>query len=225
MPKASFVIPVYNGQAYIAEAIESCLNQTVKAIEVVVVDDGSTDSTASILAHYKAKDKRVEVVSFTENQGRSHARNVGVHAAKSDIILTLDADDIALPNRVDTTLRYFKKNPGVDLFYGRFHVIDEMGGVQGAIDADAFNWEKLKETKFTFICHSTMAFRKSVFEKVQYQNGEFASLGIEDWRFQVDAHKEGFRFGSSRKALSQYRFIHKTRDEKRILELKNQCLA
>ena len=224
-PLASFVIPVKDGAAYLAEAVDSCLRQTRKRIEVVLVDDGSTDSTSTIIDHFKAKDGRVRSARFDECRGRSLARNAGIDMALSDVILTLDADDIAKETRAADTLNFFKKNPTVDIVYGQFQIIDELGRVEGYCDAAPFDWEKLKETKLAFIGHSTMAFRKSVFEKVQYTDGPYSANGIDDWRFQVDAYKAGFKFGAVKRFLSQYRWIPKPRDEKKILELKNICLA
>jgi glycosyltransferase involved in cell wall biosynthesis len=223
--KASFVIPVFNGQAFLAQTLESCLRQTEKRIEVVVVDDGSTDGTKRIIDHYAARDSRVVPVFLGINRGRSYARNEGIKIANGDIVLALDADDIASDGRVAHTLNYLKKNPTVDIVYGQFSLLDPLGRFQDGYDAMPFDFERVKTDKFTYICHSTMAFKKSVFDKVQYENGEYSQRGIEDWRFQVEAFKAGFKFGAIKKVLGAYRYIPKERDEKRILELKDQCLA
>lgn len=224
-PKASFVIPVYNGQAFLAQTIESCLKQTEKRIEIVVVDDGSTDGTRRLIEYYAAQDERVRPVILPQNIGRSLARNEGNKAAQGDVILVLDADDIAARSRVADTLNYLKKNPTVDIVYGQFNVLDAVGRFQEGIDVMPFDYEQVKKEKFTYICHSTMAFRKSVTEKVQYTDGEVSRLCIDDWYFQVQAHQAGFKFGAIKKLLGAYRMIPKQRDEKRILEVKNQCLA
>lgn len=223
--KASFVIPVYNGQAFLAQTIESCLRQTEKRIEVVVVNDGSTDGTQRIIDYYAAKDARVKSVQLPLNIGRSKARNEGNKLAKGEIILVLDADDLATSDRVAHTLNYFKKNPTVDVVYGQFNVLDQLGRFQHGIDVMPFDFERVKTDKFTYICHSTMAFKKAVCEKVEYVDGPYSKHGIDDWRFQVDAHKAGFRFGAIKKLLAGYRVIPKERDESAILALKDQCLA
>lgn len=222
--KASFVIPVYNGQDTLAQTVQSCLNQTQRGIEVIIVNDGSTDHTHEIASYFAAKDKRVVYENLPENIGRSKARNHGMSKARADVIFVLDADDIALPDRVADTLNYMKKNPVVDVVYGKFHIIDDMGRILANADAYAFDIEKVKESGFTYIGHSTMAYKKSVLEKVQYTDGDFSRHAIDDWKFQVDCYKAGFRFGAIDRILSQWRASQKPRDEKAILELKKSCL-
>lgn len=223
--KASFVVAVYNGQAFLAQTLEACLKQTEKKIEVVVVDDGSTDNTKRIIDYYAAKDNRVVPVFLNQNTGRSHARNEGIKTAQGDVILISDADDLPTSDRVAQTLNYMKKNPTVDIVYGQFNLLDAMGRFQEGYDVIPFDIERVKADKVTYICHSTMAFKKSVFEKVQYVNGDVSKLGIDDWYFQVSAHKAGFRFGAIPKLLAGYRFIPKERDEKKVMEIKSACLA
>lgn len=223
-PKASFVIPAFNAQTFVAQAIQSCLNQTVKGIEVIVVNDGSTDNTRRIVESMASKDKRIKVIN-QENQGRCIARNVGNKEASADIVFVLDADDIALPNRVMDTLAYWKKNPGVDLVYAKFHAINAIGDIIGLAEVKGFNIEDVKKTLYTNIGHSTLAYTKNVLEKVSYSPGEWDRHCVDDWHFQVSAHKAGFRFGALNKIVSQYRVNPKPRDEAMIKAMKEACLA
>lgn len=223
-PSASFVIPVYNGSAYISESIKSCLNSSNKKIEVVVVDDFSTDATVRIVEKMAETDDRVKLIRHGVNMGRSAARNTGISASSSDIIMTLDHDDIALPTRAAITIKTLRDNKDADIVYSQFQIIDELGNVQAKVDVAPFDWEKLKKTKLAYIGHSTMSFRKRVFEKVQYTGGDYCKHAIDDWKFQIDAYKAGFKFVPIRKCLSQYRWIEKKRDEAKIMELKNSCL-
>ncbi len=223
-PLASFVIPVYNGSAYISEAIKSCLDSSNKKIEVVVVDDFSTDATVRIVEKMAEADDRVKLIRHGVNMGRSAARNTGIVATSSEILMMLDHDDIALPNRASATIKAFKNNEEIDIVYSQFQIIDELGNVQAKVNVAPFDWEKLKKTKLAYIGHSTMAFRKSVCQRVQYTSGDFCKHAIDDWKFQVDAYQAGLKFMPIRKCLSQYRWIEKKRDEAKILELKNSCL-
>lgn len=224
-PLASIVIPVYNGGAFLAQTIESCLNQDQHNIEIIIVDDGSTDRTQKIVEYYQRKDPRIVSCRMPENVGRSAARNYGIKASSSDVLLMMDADDIATPNRVSDTLKFFKKNPGVSICYGQFSVIDAYGKILGHQDVQPFDKKKVIKDKMFYIGHSTMAFRRKVADKVSYTSGEYSKLGIDDWKFQVDAMKKGFRFGAVKRMFMQYRWIPKERDEKRILELKEAALA
>ncbi|GMO38010.1 MAG: hypothetical protein Ta2B_17710 [Termitinemataceae bacterium] len=91
-PKISVVIIAYNIEKYIAEAIESVINQSLKNIEIIVVNDGSTDATLNIIRSYAAKDKRITIID-QENQGSGYARNNGVKMAKGEYIHLMDGDD------------------------------------------------------------------------------------------------------------------------------------
>lgn len=235
-PKASFVIPVFNGQAFLAETLQSCIDQTYPKIEIIVVNDGSTDGTAGILAHFQALDDRIRVIHLEKNEGRSNARNKGIEAAQSDIILTLDADDICLSDRVEKTLKFFKKNPIVDIIYSDCHNIDvwgeliifqdQNGNQTDTFPAMPFDIERVKKTLCTYVpAHSAMSFKKHVFAKVKYETGEFSAHCIDDWHFQVMAHKAGFKFGQINRVLVRYRYIPKKRDEEKIKQLKEAALA
>lgn len=235
-PKASFVIPCHNGQAFLAETIQSCLDQSQPRIEIIVVDDCSTDATQELLTHFQYIDDRVKVIRLEQRGGRSNARNVGIAVAQSDIILTLDADDVCLPDRVEKTLKFFKKNPGIDIVYSDCQNIDAIGDLlifedQNGQQTDTFpampfDFERVRKTLNTYIpCHSSMSFKKSVFEKVKYEDGPYSEHGIDDWRFQVDAYKAGFKFGTIQRVLVRYRYIPKTRDEEAIKKLKEAVLA
>lgn len=223
--KASFVIPVMNGSAYIAETIDSIVRQRLKDIEIVLVDDGSNDRTLDIIEYFMEKDKRIVLYKHEKNMGRSAARNTGIANAKSDIILISDADDISNPGRATETVKYFKENKEIDILTTRAQAIDSLGNVLGTLPTRPFQYDTVKKDKATYIVHSTMAFRKSVFDKVKYTEGDYSAHAIDDWKFQVDCYKAGFKFGYLNKTMAQYRVIPKIRDEKKILELKELCLA
>lgn len=223
-PKASFIIPVRNGRAYLAETIESCLAQTQKKFEVIVVDDGSTDTTKRIIDYYTMKDPRVKGLFLPANRGRSAARNAGIDVSTSNILLMQDADDLAEPRRLADTLKAFGKNPGADIVYGEFHVISSLGVLIGSQGVEPVDPKKVKETGFFFIGHSTMAFRRRVWEKCPYTEGDVSSLGIDDWKFQFDAMKAGFQFLPVKRIWMKYRFEPKERNEDKIREIKKEWL-
>lgn len=95
-PLVSVIIPAYDEEAFVAEAIESCLAQTYPRVETIVVDDGSTDRTAEIAAGYD----EVELIRLRPNRGLPAARNAGVAASNGEILAFLDADDVMLPERL-----------------------------------------------------------------------------------------------------------------------------
>ena len=98
MPKVSIVIPVYNVALYLREALDSVINQTLKDIEIICINDCSTDNSLEILKEYALKDSRIRIVEQTTNQGEVVAKYVGAKLAKADYIGTLDPDDYINPN-------------------------------------------------------------------------------------------------------------------------------
>ena len=103
----SIVIPVYNSEKYLPEAIESCICQTYKDIEIVLVDDGSTDNSLSICKEYQNKDKRIKVIS-QENGGVSSARNRGIDEATGDLLFFLDSDDVITSTSINELVKEYK---------------------------------------------------------------------------------------------------------------------
>ena len=106
-PGISVVIPSYNSAAYLSEAIDSALNQTVLPLEVIVINDGSTDETPQILQRYQGR-----IVAITqENRGLSGARNRGIAAATGELIAFLDADDVWLPQKLEKQVACLEEHP------------------------------------------------------------------------------------------------------------------
>lgn len=111
----SILIPAYNVEKYIERSLESALNQTYKNIEVVVVDDGSTDGTAEIIKKYQS-DRRVKYV-YQNNKGLASARNTAMKNAEGEYFAMLDADDVFLPEKIEYQIRYLEANKDCDICY------------------------------------------------------------------------------------------------------------
>ena len=107
MSLISVIIPTYNRSDFLKEAIESVLEQTYQPFELIVVDDGSTDDTASVLSCYAGK---ISALSAYHG-GPSAARNYGIKAARGDYIAFLVSDDIWLPGKLSAQIRFFQPNP------------------------------------------------------------------------------------------------------------------
>ncbi len=117
VPTISCLLPVYNGERYVAEAIDSILGQAFGGFELVIVDDGSTDGTGRILERYRASDLRIRVMS-QGNGGIVSALNAGLALCRGRYVARMDADDIALPNRFGFQTRYLDDHPGCVLVGG-----------------------------------------------------------------------------------------------------------
>ena len=105
----SVIIPVYNVEKYIKRCLESVINQTYKDIEIIIIDDGSTDNSGIICEEYSKRDKRIKVV-HTENAGAARARNIGLDMAKGEYISFIDSDDWIMLNFLSTLLYLCKDN-------------------------------------------------------------------------------------------------------------------
>ncbi|EAL6184099.1 glycosyltransferase family 2 protein, partial [Campylobacter coli] len=93
MPKISIILPTFNVEKYIAKALESCINQSFKDIEIIVVDDCGSDKSIDIAKEYAKKDKRIKIVHNEKNLGTFAARNNGVKHSNSEYLMFLDPDD------------------------------------------------------------------------------------------------------------------------------------
>lgn len=108
LPKVSVIIPFYNVEKYIGECLESALNQTLKEIEIICVDDGSTDNSYEIVDEYKRKNENIKIIQ-KENGGQSSARNVALKIAKGKYVYFLDSDDCILPTTLEDTYQKAEK--------------------------------------------------------------------------------------------------------------------
>jgi glycosyltransferase involved in cell wall biosynthesis len=119
----SAVIPAYNCQEFIAEAVESVLEQTWAHLECIAVDDGSTDRTGIILAGFGDRIRCLR----TSNRGPAAARNVGARAANGELIAFLDADDVWEPTKIERQVALYKARPALGLVYCALRVVDRQG--------------------------------------------------------------------------------------------------
>lgn len=107
-PKISVIIPVYNTEKYLRECLDSVINQTLKDIEIICIDDGSTDSSLNILREYAQKDSRI-IVLTRQNKGAGAARNAGLKIAKGEYLSFLDSDDVFMPKMLEAMYDYSQK--------------------------------------------------------------------------------------------------------------------
>lgn len=121
----SVIIPVYNGEKYIRNAINSVLNQTYRNFEIVVADDGSIDNTVEILKEYGDKIRW----KSQENKGPASAKKFGTSMAKGEYLTYLDSDDMFLPDKLKQQVDYLDKHPEVGLVYPGYYQVDEKGEI------------------------------------------------------------------------------------------------
>lgn len=125
-PTVSIVIGAYNAQRYLAQTLDSLLAQTFSNFELIVVDDGSTDRTFSILQEYQAKDERVRPIGIAHS-GIAVAANAGLAAARAELIARADSDDLYMPNRLALQVKYLAEHPEVVAVGSRMLLIEPYG--------------------------------------------------------------------------------------------------
>lgn len=131
-PVLSVIMPSYNAASFIDQTITSVLNQTFTDFELLIIDDGSTDSTLEIANHYATRDRRIKVISQT-NQGVSATRNRGIQIAKGRFIAFLDADDLWLPDKLAAHIEHFYPNPNLAVSFSRVEFISPDGEPTGQV--------------------------------------------------------------------------------------------
>ena len=122
----SVLMPVYNTERYVGEAVESILNQTFTDFEFIIVDDGSTDGSLKVLREYADKDPRIRLIS-RENRGLGETRNELLREARGELVAWADADDVSHPHRLETQARPFRENGGVVWCHGAVRMVDSEG--------------------------------------------------------------------------------------------------
>src|SRR5690348_13004759 len=123
VPLVSAAITTYNRARYLPEAIESILAQTIRDLEIVVVDDGSTDDTDAVVAPYLGRVRYVRQA----NGGRAAARNAAVRLARGELIGFCDSDDRWLPDRLERQLQALESWPEVGMVHGQVELVDDAG--------------------------------------------------------------------------------------------------
>lgn len=172
----SVIMATYNASKFVAPAIESILNQTFQEFELIVVDDGSTDSTLEIITRYSKQDNRVRVVQI-EHGGPSRARNTAINEAKYPWIAVMDADDIALPQRLEKQISAAKANPQVVAWGASVHHMSSNGTILSVSRLGPRNEEEFykirKDGRVVNLNHPTALFKKEVLLKVGGYNPQF----------------------------------------------------
>ncbi len=200
MIKASFVMPVKNGEKFVIAAIESMLGQTLPEIEVVVVNDRSEDKTLELIEAAARKDDRLTVIDLKEQSGVSAARNAGTRSARGEIILPSDADDPNSPDRAQNAINELKRNQA-DIFYSnleRFYTDAKQ------FEPRHFQPYDAKLLRYiNYIAHAgSSAYHKYVFESIGGYD-ETIKIG-EDYDFWLKAQEKGFKFCSKNIFSAQY---------------------
>lgn len=183
-PLISIVVPIYNTEAYLAETIESVIHQLYTNWELLLIDDGSTDSSAKICQKYTQKDLRIQY-HFKANSGQAAARNLGINLSKGEFVGFLDSDDLWTPEKLSQQLEEIQKfSPDFMYGLGYFYHPEKNQPLE---KYDWITGEIIGKDFFQLLYHScavntnTVLVKKSLFEKVGLFNEDQEMRGTEDW--------------------------------------------
>ncbi len=188
MPKVSVILPAYNGEKFIAGAIDSALNQTRKDFEIIVVNDGSTDRTAEIISKYG---QAIRVISQA-NAGIAAARNAAINNSKGEYLAFLDQDDIWLEDKLEKQMEIFDKDKDVGMVYSDTFVITD-----GNVELKNFDLKKpyrgmiIEELLMNnFIATSAVVTKKECFDRVGlFDNSLSPCLDYDRWLYIATLYK------------------------------------
>lgn len=202
VPTVSVIIPTYNRARLIGEAIQSVLDQTFTDLELIVVDDGSTDNTESVVTEFK--DPRVRYI-HQENMGISAARNAGIHNTQGRYVAFLDSDDLWLPRLLESQVPVLDGDPHFGVVYTRAQAIDANGNALFHTRGDLQKYpdQALKSMLYgDFTCIQTALIRRECFDGAGFFDESLT--GRVDWDMFLRLAKV-CRFAFTDRVLAHFR--------------------
>lgn len=214
-PLVSVVIPVFNGERFLREAVESVLAQNHSPLEIIVVDDGSTDGTANV-----ARSLSETVRYFYQtNQGPAAARNRGIEHAQGSLIAFADADDLWPAGKLELQLPYLIKNPAIDIVLGRVQQVMVSGPTQAQEPAFSVNLGSAVIRKSVFerlgLFDETMRYSEDVDWFMRARESGAAIVTIDAVTLFYRQHEENMTRGKSASELNVLKALKKSLDRRR----------
>ena len=175
----SVVVPCYNVADYVEDCLKSILNQTYKNLEIIIINDASTDNTAEIVKKYVEKDDRITFIDAETNTGLSAVRNRGIQISHGDYLSFVDSDDILAHNFYEVLVNEMENDPEVDIAQC---VLDEFHSVPSqsrpsiicgdfVATTEAGRVDLIRQDGVTFVMQSNKLFKREIFEHIRYPTG------------------------------------------------------
>lgn len=206
IPKVTVLLPVYNAAQFLCEAIESILSQSYTDFELLIVNDGSTDSSNEIVSSFI--DSRIRVLRNEKNIGLIASLNRGIAEAKGKYIARMDADDVSLPNRLQQQVAMMEKDSGIAVLSSFVDFMNVDGEITGtwSTDREATSEGEIRKLMMRTNCiaHPTVMMRANVVRKYLYNPKR---KGAEDWDLWMRMLADGQRIAKMPEVLLNYR-IH-----------------
>ena len=202
MSTVSVIIHTYNNERFMAETVESVLNQTYKDYEIIVVDDGSADGTRDALMPYMQKIR----YHYKENGGIASAKNAGISLSETEFVAFLDHDDLWVPDKLQLQMEHFNENPQIGLVYAKYTSFRDGKELRTKPEKGYSGWIFKELLSKSFIQTSTVVVKRECLDAVGPYDETF-SLGDEYDMFLRISKK--FQCGFIDKGLTRYR-VHDT---------------
>lgn len=193
MKSVSVLIPAFNRELYLEEAVRSVMNQTYRAVEILIINDASTDSTGAIADRLAQEDSRIRVIHHTENKLRSGALNTGLDEATGDFVSFLDSDDYYLADKLERQVVFLESHPDIDGVYGDYEATPERKNFPNPIKAIASTDAVLEKIKLRangsaaqpfgdgYIPSCSPLIRTSVFKTIRFDTNLRNAEDLDMW--------------------------------------------
>lgn len=208
MPKISIVLPVYNGEKYLAEAIDSIINQTFKDWELIIVNDCSKDSSEFIVREFMKKDERIKLINNNENKKLPESLNVGFREAKGEFLTWTSDDNIYEINALEEMYTFLSVNKQLSMVVGNMEVIDEDG-------VFVRNWKTYSNSKMAEnnVVGACFLYKAEILNNIgEYDTTLFL---VEDYEYWLRIISRGYVIGHIDKKLYKYRIHGESLTQKR----------
>ncbi|MEO5690812.1 MAG: glycosyltransferase [Candidatus Saccharimonadales bacterium] len=201
-PLVSVIIPAYNAESYIKIAIDSIQDQTYKNLEIIVIDDKSTDNTLSIANQLAEKDERIKLIKNTTNIGIGGNRNKGIEKSNGDYICWQDADDISRPDRIQNQVDYLESHPEVGMVGGFITFFEDEHEGKTRRYAEDDQTLRYNIFKYNPVAQPACMVRRACYERVGLYDSSLRVSEDLDMIFRIG---EKFKFGNIQEVVIKYR--------------------
>ena len=198
-------MPLYNCEKYITEQLNSLLDQTYKNFEIIIVDDGSTDSTMQIVKYFISIDSRIKTFANEFNKGISGSLNTAMKYASGVYFARADGDDIHLPERLMLQVEFLESNPTIGIVGGRSIIFNDEGNIRQTYYPKSSIELAWKFISNTYFCHPSVMFRSEIYNQI----GGYPNEVSEDFSFFSKVLKD-FKGSNLTDVLLKYRVHNKS---------------
>jgi glycosyltransferase involved in cell wall biosynthesis len=206
-PLVSILIPVYNTAAYLTRAIQSILEQQYSSMEIILINDGSTDASETIIQSFQ--DPRIRYVKNEQNMGLVYTLNEGIDLSAGKYIARMDGDDVCLPGRMVQQVAYMEANPEVGVLATRVSLINEMDEPIGNWAADQQNTtpEQIRHflPKDNCLAHPSIMAKAELLKKYKYRSEQSQA---EDYDLWLRMAADGVVIQKLSEVFVQHRIVH-----------------